>query len=174
MGAAPFAQERTSVLYDVAMEWLYTSHPLSLRLSASDRRALWALRRQQDQAFNMGVELALSQERDERTPTAFTAWKRLTAWRADKTLPRHGVALQRAGVTGGVDAVRKWRLARRECERDAAYWTGRAGAEDASPRVPRKAARAVRRLERHIAAGTKRVNRQDGNATLIWPHLEPF
>ena len=67
--------------------------------------------------------------------------------------------LQRAGVAAGVDAVRKWRLARRECERDAAYWTGRAGAEDASPSVLRKAAQAVRRLERHIAAGSKRLYR---------------
>ena len=83
----------------------------------------------------------------------------ITAWRADGTLPRHAVALQRAGVAAGVDAVRKWRLARRECERDAAYWTGRAGAEDASPRVLRKAARAVRRLERHVAAGAKRLHR---------------
>ena len=40
-----------------------------------------------------------------------------------------------------------------------AYWTGRAGAEDASPRMLRKADRAVRRLERHIAAGTKRLYR---------------
>ena len=155
----PSRVERTCVLYDGGMEWLYTSQPVRLRLSVSGRRALWALRRQQDQAFNMGVELALTQEPGERVPTPFTAWKRLTAWRADGTLPRHGVALQRAGVAAGVDAVRKWRLARRECEHDAAYWTGRAGAEDASPRVLRKAARAARRLERHVAAGTKRLYR---------------
>ena len=67
--------------------------------------------------------------------------------------------LQRAGVAAGVEAVRKWRLARRECERDAAYWTGRAGAEDATPRVLRKAARAERRLDRQNAAGTKRLYR---------------
>ena len=107
----------------------------------------------------MGVELALAQESDKRTPSTFRAWKQLTAWRADGTLPRHGVALQRAGVAAGVEAVRKWRLARRECERDAAYWTKRAGAEDPSPRVLRKADRAVRRLERHIAAGTQRLYR---------------
>ena len=103
--------------------------------------------------------MILSQEPGKRVPTPYTAWQRLTAWRADETLPRHGVALQRAGVAAGVDAARKWRLARGECERDAAYWTERAAVEDASPRVIGKADRAVRRLERHIAAGTKRLHR---------------
>ena len=106
----------------------------------------------------MGIELALAQEPDEPVPTPFTAWKRLTAWRADGTLPRRGLALQRAGVAAGVDAVRKLRWARRECERDAAYWTERA-LSDAAPRVLRKAARATKRLERHSAAGQQRVYR---------------
>ena len=141
------------------MEWLYTSVPVRLRLPAGGRRALWTLRRRQDQAFNMAVEMALALEPDEPAPSRFTAWKQLTEWRADERLPLHGVVLQRAGVAAGVEAVRKWRLARRECERDAAYWTGRAGAEDASPRVLRKAARAERRLDRQIAAGTKRLYR---------------
>ena len=138
---------------------LYTSKLLRLRLSKRDRETLWLLRRRQDQSFNMGVETGLAQQPDEPLPAPMTAWKRLTGWRADGTLPPHGVVLQRAGVAAGVDAVRKWRLARRECERDAAYWTERAGAEDASPRVLRKAARAVRRLERHLVAGTKRLYR---------------
>ena len=106
----------------------------------------------------MGVELALAQESDEPVPTPFTACKRLTAWRADGALPRHGLALQRAGVAAGVDAVRKWRRARRECERDAAYWTERALSDEA-PRVLRKAARATKRLERHSAAGQHRLYR---------------
>ena len=42
--------------------------------------------------------------------------------------------------------------------RDVAYWTGRAQS-DAAPHVLRRAARAERRLERHIAAGTKRLYR---------------
>ena len=138
---------------------LYTSKLLRLRLSKRDRETLWLLRRRQDQSFNMGVETGLAQQPDEPLPAPMPAWKRLTGWRADGTLPPHGVVLQRAGVAAGVDAVRKWRLARRECERDAAYWTERAGAEDASPRVLRKAARAVRRLERHLVAGTKRLYR---------------
>ena len=121
--------------------------------------ATCGLRRQQDQAFNMGAELALAQGPDEPTPSAYTAWKQLTAWRADETLPRHSVELQRAGVAAGAEAVGKWRRARRECERDVAYWTGRAATEDVSPRVLRKAARAVRRLERHVAGGTKRLYR---------------
>ena len=141
------------------MEWLYTSVPVRLRLPAVGRRALWTLRRRQDQAFNMAVEMALALEPDEPAPSRFTAWKQLTEWRADETLPLHGVVLQRAGVAAGVEAVRKWRLARRECERDAAYWTERAGAEDDAPHVLRRAARTERRLERHIAAGTKRLYR---------------
>ena len=140
------------------MDWLYTSTLVRLRLSTRARKALWQLRRQQDQAFNMGVEMALAQEPDEPAPTPFTAWKRLTEWRTDGTLPRHGLALQRAGVAGGLDAVHKWRLTRRECERDAAYWTERARC-DASDRVHRKSARAVRRLERHVAAGIARLHR---------------
>ena len=140
------------------MDRLYTSKPLRLRLSAGDRRALWRLRRQQAQAFNMGVELGLSCGPGEPLPTRIAAWRLLTDWRADGTLPRRGVTLQRAGVAAGLDAVRKWRLARRECERDAAYWTERA-LSDESPRVLRKAARAARRLERHLAAGTARLYR---------------
>ena len=141
------------------MEWLYTSVPVRLRLPAVGRRALWTLRRRQDQAFNMAVEMALALEPDEPAPSRFTAWKQLTEWRADETLPLHGVVLQRAGVAAGAEAVRKWRLARRECERDAAYWTERVGAEDDAPHVLRRAARTERRLERHIAAGTKRLYR---------------
>ncbi len=109
-------------------------------------------------ADNMGVELARAQEQDKPVPTPFTDWKRLTAWRADGALPRHGLALQRAGVAAGVDAVRKWRRARRECERDQAYWTERA-LRDEAPRALRKAARATKRLERHNAASQRRLYR---------------
>ena len=119
------------------MEWLYRSVPVSLRLSEGRRRALWTLRRRQDQAFNMAVEMALALESDEPAPSRFTGFRRLTEWRADETLPQHGVGLQRGGVAAGLEAVKKWCEARRECERDAAYWTGRADAEDASPRVLR-------------------------------------
>ena len=67
----------------------------------------------------------------------------------------HGMA----GVAASVEAVGKWRRAHRECERDAAYWIERADDDVASPRVLRKAARAMRRLERHIAAGSTRLYR---------------
>ena len=140
------------------MEWLYRSVPVSLRLPAGRRRALWTLRRRQDQAFNMAVEMALALEPSEPVPSRFTGFRRLTEWRADETLPQHGVGLQRGGVAAGLEAVKKWREARRECERDVAYWTGCAQS-DAAPHVLRRAARAERRLERHIAAGTKRLYR---------------
>ena len=140
------------------MEWLYRAVPVSLRLSEGRRRALWTLRRRQDQAFNMAVEMALALEPSEPVPSRFTGFRRLTEWRADETLPQHGVGLQRGGVAAGLEAVKKWREARRECERDAAYWTGRAQS-DAAPHVLIRAARAERRLERHIAAGTKRLYR---------------
>ena len=140
------------------MEWLYRAVPVNLRLSEGRRRALWTWRHRQDQAFNMAVEMALAPGPDEPTPSRFTAWNQITEWRADETLPQHGVGLQRGGVAAGLEAVKKWREARRECERDAAYWTGRAQSDDA-PHVLLRTARAERRLERHIAAGTKRLYR---------------
>ena len=36
----------------------------------------------------MAIEMALALEPDEPAPSRFTAWNRLTAWRADETLPR--------------------------------------------------------------------------------------
>ena len=155
------------------MEWLYRSVPVSLRLSRGRRlsegrrRALWTLRRQQDQAFNMAVEMARALEPDEPAPSRFTGFRRLTEWRADEMLPQHGVGLQRGGVAAGLEAVTKWREARRECERDAAYWTGRAQA-GAAPHVLIRAARAERRLGRHIAAGTKRLYRSLKRISRRW------
>lgn len=120
-----------------------------LKLNPTARNDVWRLGRQQDQAYNAGVELGLSA--DERVPSRFDGYKHLTGLRSSGALPRHSVVLQRGGLGQGLEGVRKHRQARWRLARSVDYWKAHDGARHA---------RAVDRLARFDARGTARLYRR--------------
>ena len=79
-------------------------------LSDTAKAAVWQLRSEQGQAFNLGVELALaSSEKDGKVLSSYDAFAELTRRRRAGVMPTDvPVLLQRGGVSAGVDAVTKW------------------------------------------------------------------
>ncbi len=116
--------------------------------------ALWTLRRQQSQTYNLGVELGLATE---SAPSPYDGFKELTRRRADGRLPRHSVALQRGGLRLGLEAVKRHRDSRRRLEWIVNHWSGEC--EQGNPKAAARLDRARQRLERHVARGTQRLFR---------------
>lgn len=121
---------------------------------------IWQLRRQQDQAYNLGVEFGLASDRPVGT---FDAYRRLTELRASGRAPKRLVRLQRAGMRRGVAAVTAHRRAVFAAEQSIAYWT-EAVAKDQNDAerleyAHRRLARAERRLTHLAERGEQRLFR---------------
>ncbi len=145
--------------------WVYKTVRVRLRLSAGTRRRVWRLRSQQNQAFNLGVELGLGAVSGGlRVPSAFDGDKTLTERRGDGSMPNHPVVvLQRPGVRAGLDAVTKWQKAVWKHGKDVEYWQSRVEAAlsegDGLGYAQRRLSAVTQRRDRHRQRGTRRLFR---------------
>ena len=142
------------------LNYMYSVVRMVIAHDAAVSGEIWQLRRQQDQAYNLGVEVGLASD---RPVGAFDAYKRLTELRAGGHVPKRLVRLQRAGMRRGAAAVAAHRRAVFAAEQSVAYWT-EAVAKDQNDverleYAERRLARAERRLTHLVERGEKRLFR---------------
>ena len=139
-------------------------------MSDTAKAAVWQLRSEQSQAFNLGVELALaSSEKDGKVLSSYDAFAELTVRRRSGEMPTDvTVELQRGGVSAGVDAVTKWHATVERHAASVEYWRGRVeaaargetlGYDDAAEYSKGRLDRALERQRRHAEKGTGRLFR---------------
>ena len=134
---------------------MYASTRVTLNLSVGTLDEIWRLRRNQSEAYNLGVEYALSAEG--KLPSKFDAFKHLTQSRADGSISKHPVILQRPGIIAGVEAVSKHRRRRYGLEKAVEHWGKNEGIDAHNPV---RHDRAVKRLKQHQKKGTARLYRR--------------
>ena len=158
-------------------------------MSDAAKLRVWQLRSEQGQAYNLGVELALaSSEKDGKVLSSYDAFKELTRRRQSGVMPTDvTVALQRGGVSAGVDAVTKWHDTVRRHAASVEYWRGRVEAAARKARTSvmttqrsirrGRLDRALERQRRHTEKGTDRLFRSrkrmerdpSRGAACVWP-----
>ena len=155
-------------------ERTHTTLTVHVRAGRETRHGLWRLRRQQAQAYNLGVEIGLAATADGgEVPSAFDGDEILTRRRRDGSMPKHPTRVQRPGLHAGLEAVTGWHETRSRNDENVDYWTGRvakaensdsADSESDLAYAQRRLAAKTRRRDRHVEQGTKRLFRSAKHA----------